>query len=163
VKFNITNNHSYLAEKIMRSVEDPNNLMLKEEADKARAELMELYMPLAKNLAKKYIGKLSLEDAQSAAYLGMALALRSWNPGKGELSAWIRLYCKNSLLKELDGQSLIKIPQAIAPKYNLFIYYKKQNYTDKQITDKLNITLEELSELMKIPTVTCTDDISIYE
>ena len=148
----IDSKYSYLAESIELSVGDPNNKELQDKADQARTKLITAYIPLAKHLAKKYVGRISRDEAESAAMLGLCQAIRSWIPSKGNLASWIRLYVKNQLLKELDYHSnLIKIPQAIAPKYKLVKFYQKQNLTDDDIIKKVNITMDEYKSINNIP------------
>jgi RNA polymerase sigma factor (sigma-70 family) len=161
---NIDSKYSYLAEIIELSVSNPKNKKLLVEANDARSKLIIAYMPLAKHLAKKYIGKLTKDEAESASLLGLCQAIRSWIPSKGNLATWIRLYCKNQLLKEIDYHTnLIKIPQAIAPKYNLIKYYKNQNLSDKEIIEKVNITMEEYQSINDIPTANNIENIEEHD
>jgi len=122
-------------------------------ADQARSQLMESYAPLAASMAEKFVGKLGRQEALSAAYYGMALALRSWNPDKGALPSWIRLYCKMTLIRDTDKQALIKLPQAIAPKRAMVVYLKNQGMDNKAIAKRLNITVKKVTEIEAIPKV----------
>ena len=161
MKSNFDYNYTHLSDKISKSLANPDDELLKAEADNARSILIEKYMPLAKHLATKY-KKIEHEYALSAAYLGLCQAVRSWNPEKGPISSWIKLYCKNSLLKENDGNNMIKIPQAIAPKYKLIQYYKNQNYTVNQITKKINITEKQYNDISAIPSAHNFEDIEYH-
>jgi DNA-directed RNA polymerase specialized sigma subunit len=122
-------------------------------AEQARTTLMEAYAPLAASMAEKFVGKLGRQEALSAAYYGLALALRSWNPDKGALPSWIRLYCKMTLLRDTDKQSLIKLPQALAPKRAMVVYLKNQGQTNEAIAKRLNIPVEQVSVIEAIPQV----------
>jgi len=122
-------------------------------ADQARSTLMEAYAPLAASMAEKFVGKLGRQEALSAAYYGLALALRSWNPDKGALPSWTRLYCKMTLLRDTDKQSLIKLPQALAPKRAMVVYLKNQGHGNEAIAKRLNIPVEQVAMIEAIPQV----------
>lgn len=122
-------------------------------AEQARTTLMEAYAPLAASMAEKFVGKLGRQEALSAAYYGLALALRSWNPDKGALPSWIRLYCKMTLLRDTDKQTLIKLPQALAPKRAMVVYLKNQGQDNETIAKRLNIPVEQVAEIEAIPQV----------
>lgn len=122
-------------------------------AEQARTKLMEAYAPLAASMAEKFVGKLGRQEALSAAYYGLALALQSWNPDKGALPSWIRLYCKMTLLRDTDKQSLIKLPQALAPKRAMVVYLKNQGQTSEAIAKRLNISVEQIAAIEAIPKV----------
>ena len=123
------------------------------QADLARNALIEAYMPLAQHLASKYANKLGRSEALSAAYFGLTMALRSWNPDKGALPSWIRLYCKNALLRDCDKQALIRLPQEKAPKKAMIAHYAGQGLDLEAISDKVGMTIREVEELKATPSV----------
>jgi RNA polymerase sigma factor (sigma-70 family) len=132
-------------------------------AESARAKLMEAYQPLAIKEAERFVGKLDRSDAVSAAYYGMALALRSWDPDKGALPSWIRLYTKMILIREVDKQALIKLPQAVAPKKAMIIHLKNQGQDNDTVAKKLKLTTEQLSQIESTPAVSVWLDADEYE
>jgi RNA polymerase sigma factor (sigma-70 family) len=134
-----------------------------EAAQAARAKLMESYQPLAIREAERYVGKLDRADAISAANYGMALALRSWDPDKGALPSWIRLYTKMALIREMDKQALIKLPQALAPKKAMIIHLKNQGQDNNTIAKKLKLTTEKLTQIENTPSVSVWLDANEYE
>lgn len=123
------------------------------QADLARNTLIEAFMPLAQHLASKYVAKLGRSEALSAAYFGLTMALQSWDPDKGALPSWIRLYCKNALLRDCDKQALIKLPQSKAPKKAMISHYAGQGLDPIEISDKIGVTIQEVQELQKAPSV----------
>jgi RNA polymerase sigma factor (sigma-70 family) len=126
----------------------------------SREILAESYMPLAVNLAEKFVHKLGRDEARSASYYGLALAIRSWNPDKGALPSWIRLYCKNALIREVDKQNIIKLPQEVAPKKAMVNHLRSQGLDDDAITAKLNISDTKLKDLDTLPsTVSWIDSV----
>jgi RNA polymerase sigma factor (sigma-70 family) len=134
-----------------------------EAANSARSKLMEAYSPLAMREAEKFVGKLDRNDAISAAYYGMALALRSWDPDKGALPSWIRLYTKMALIREVDKQALIKLPQALAPKKAMIVHLKNQGQDNDTVAKKLKLTTEQLEQIESTPAVSVWLDADEYE
>jgi len=134
-----------------------------EAAQSARSKLMQAYQPLAIREADKYVGKLSRDEAISAANYGMALALRSWDPDKGALPSWIRLYTKMSLIREVDKQALIKLPQALAPKKAMIVHLKNQGQDNETVAKKLNLPIEKLIQIESTPAVSVWLDADEYE
>lgn len=132
-------------------------------AERARAALAETYMPLAANLAERYVPKLGRDEARSAAYLGLTLALRSWDPDKGALPSWIRLYCKNALLREVDKQNLIRLPQEVAPKRAMLLHLRAQGIDDECIAQRIKIDENSLDELANAPAVSVWLDAQVVE
>jgi RNA polymerase sigma factor (sigma-70 family) len=125
----------------------------RDRADLARNTLIEAYMPLAQHLASKYVAKLGRSEALSAAYFGLTMALRSWDPDKGALPSWIRLYCKNALLRDCDRQSLIRLPQEKAPKKAMIAHYAGQGYDLVEISDKVGMSVQQVTDLKAAPDV----------
>lgn len=132
-------------------------------AERAKAALAETYMPLAANLAERYVPKLGRDEARSAAYLGLTLALRSWDPDKGALPSWIRLYCKNALLREVDKQNLIKLPQEVAPKRAMLLHLRAQGLDDECIAQRIKVDESALDELANAPSVSVWLDSKVVE
>jgi RNA polymerase sigma factor (sigma-70 family) len=124
-------------------------------AQQAREKLTVAFIPLAGSVAKKYEGKLGHSLAYSASMFGLVMAMKSWQPDKGALSSWIRLYCKSALLRELDKQPTIKMPQDFAARHAMFLYHKKRG-NDPAI--ELNLTPEQVREHERVPTVLYLDD-----
>lgn len=122
--------------------------------DQAKEKLAVAYMPLARNIAKKYAGKLG-DLAESASYFGLTMAINSWNPDKGALPSWIRLYCKSSLLRELDKKPQMKMTHEFASKNAMFNYYKNQGI-DPQT--KMKLTDEEVYQHERVPKVGYIED-----
>jgi RNA polymerase sigma factor (sigma-70 family) len=125
----------------------------KRQADIARNKLIEAYIPLAQKEASRYAVRLGRYEALSAAYFGLTMALKSWDPDKGALPSWIRLYCKNALLRDCDKQSLIKLPQAKAPKRAMVRHYTSIGKTDAEISEQTGYTISEMQHLMSLPSV----------
>lgn len=122
-------------------------------ANSAREALTVAYIPLARKEANRYARLISKEEAESAAYLGLAIAIRSWNPNKGALSSWARLYIKNTLMREVNRQSLIKIPQKLAPKQKQVNELKKLNKDIEYISKETKLTKKEVMDLIHSPAV----------
>jgi len=130
----------------------------KKAASTSKQLLAESYIPLVKNIAEKYVHKLGRDEARSAAYYGLTLAMRSWNPDKGALPSWIRLYCKSSLIREVDKLNIIKLPQEIAPKKAMLNHLRAQGYDDTIIGNKLNLTTAKIQDLDTLPGTTAWFD-----
>ena len=124
-------------------------------AQQARERLTVAFIPLAGSVAKKYEGKLGHSLAYSAAMFGLVMAMKSWQPDKGALSSWIKLYCKSALLRELDKQPTIKMPQEFAARHAMFLHHKKQGIDP---ATKLSLTPEQVKEHERVPTVLYLDD-----
>jgi RNA polymerase sigma factor (sigma-70 family) len=120
----------------------------------AKEKIAVAYMPLARNIAKKYVGKLG-DLAESAAYMGLTMAVNSWNPDKGALPSWIRLYCKQCLLREVDRLPKIKMPQEVSAQNALYNYYKNQGIDPKE---RLNLTDAEVEMHKNMPKVGYIED-----
>jgi RNA polymerase sigma factor (sigma-70 family) len=124
-------------------------------AQQAREKLTVAFIPLAGSVAKKYEGKLGHSLAYSAAMFGLVMAMRSWQPDKGALSSWIRLYCKSALLRELDKFPTIKMPQDFAARHAMYLHHKKHGIDP---TVKMNLTPEQVVEHERVPTVMYLED-----
>ena len=111
------------------------------------------YLPLANAQAKKYIGKITKDEAESAAYLGLAIAMRSWNPDKGALPSWIRLYTKMTLIREVNRQTLIKIPQELAPKKRIVKQLIQEGKDMEYIKKSTKLTKQQIDNLTNSPSV----------
>jgi len=158
-----TTDHSHLADAISRGLHADATGKEKLLADQAKAELMESYMPLAVSMANKFAGKLGRQEAISAAYLGMAMAMRSYKPDSGAFSSWARLYIKRELLREVDRQHLIRLPLEVAEKRAMIDYLKGNNVAQDVIADKLNITAAKLISISKTPRADTTIDTGLCD
>lgn len=125
----------------------------KRQADLARNKLIEAYVPLAHKEASRYAVRLGRSEALSAAYFGLTMALKSWDPDKGALPSWIRLYCKNALLRDCDKQGLIKLPQAKAPKRAMVRHYTSIGKSEAEISEQTGYSIDEMQQLMSLPSV----------
>lgn len=144
---------SVLADAIRLGRLGSSSIEERRQADLARNKLIEAYVPLANKEASKYAVKLGRSEALSAAYFGLTMALRSWDPDRGSLPSWIRLYCKNALLRDCDKQGLIRLPQTIAPKRAMVRHYAGLGNTPEEINVKTGYSLDELEQLMSLPSV----------
>jgi RNA polymerase sigma factor (sigma-70 family) len=139
---------------VVRLGEQPNSSKsAKAKAVESKRIIAETYIPLAKNMADKFTYKLGKDDAQSAAYLGMMLGIRSWNPNKGALPSWLRLYIKNALIREVDKKNLIRLPLELAPKKAMIHHLKEQGINETDIATKLKLPVEKLNKIETTPSV----------
>jgi DNA-directed RNA polymerase sigma subunit (sigma70/sigma32) len=124
-----------------------------QQAELAREKLLIAHMPLANAQARKYIGKITQDEAESTAYLGLTIAMKSWNPEKGALASWIRLYTKMVLIREVNRQTLIKIPMDLAPKRKLVQQLIKEKKDMSIIKKETKLTTEQITNLANSPSV----------
>jgi RNA polymerase nonessential primary-like sigma factor len=127
-------------------------------ADQARTSLIEAYAPLVVRLSDRYVGKLGRQEALSAAFYGCALALNSWNPDKGALPSWIRLYCKSSLIREVDKQQHIRLPQTAMAKRAKIEQLRGQQVSLDDIAHLVGMTPDEVTDLEQTAKVTTLVD-----
>jgi RNA polymerase sigma factor (sigma-70 family) len=131
-------------------------------ADQARTALMEAYAPLVVRLSDKYAARLGRQEALSAAFYGCALALNSWNPDKGALPSWIRLYCKSALIREVDKQHHIRLPQDTMAKRAKIQQLRGQLIELDDIAKQVGMTPTDVAALEKAPRVVGVID-DLYE
>jgi RNA polymerase sigma factor (sigma-70 family) len=122
-------------------------------ADQARSALMEAYAPLVVKLSDKYAARLGRQEALSAGFYGCALALNSWNPDKGALPSWIRLYCKSALIREVDKQHHIRLPQDTMAKRAKIQQLRGQLIDTDEIAKQVGMTTTDVAALEKTPRV----------
>jgi len=122
-------------------------------ADQARTKLIEAYAPLVVRLSDKYAARLGRQEALSAAFYGCSLALKSWNPDKGALPSWIRLYCKSSLIREVDKQQHIRLPQDAMAKRAKIQQLRGQLIESDEIAIQVGMSTKQVLELEKTPRV----------
>lgn len=158
-----TIDHSHLADAISRGLHVDATGEEKLLAEQAKAKLIEAYMPLAVSMANKFVGKLGRQEAISAAYLGMAMAMRSYNPNSGAFSSWAKLYIKRELLREVDRQHLIRLPLEVAEKRAMIDYLKGNNVAQEAIADKLKITAAKVVSISKTPRADATIDTGLCD
>lgn len=132
-------------------------------ASQARAKLMEAYSPLLVRLSDRYAAKLGRQEALSAAYYGCALALNSWNPDKGQISSWIKLYCKSSLIREVNKQHHIRLPQDTIAKRSKIEQMRGQYASIDDITEETKLDSEQVLAIEATPKVTVWLDAGHYE
>lgn len=158
-----TIDHSILADAISRGLHADATGKEKLLAEQAKAQLIEAYMPLADSMANKFAGKLGRQEAISAAYLGMAMAMRSYKPDSGAFSSWARLYIKRELLREVDRQHLIRLPLEVAEKRAMIDYMKGNNVAQSDIAAKLKITETRMAAISKTPRANATIDTGLCD
>jgi RNA polymerase sigma factor (sigma-70 family) len=122
-------------------------------ADQARTVLMEAYAPLVVRLSDKYAARLGRQEALSAGFYGCALALNSWNPDKGALPSWIRLYCKSALIREVDKLQHIRLPQDTMAKRAKIQQLRGQLIEVNDIAKQVGMTATDVVALEKTPRV----------
>jgi RNA polymerase primary sigma factor len=134
--------------------------------ERIQQELIQRQIRLVIHIARNYKGKSEWEDLISAGIMGLTNAVMRWNPEKGYLYHWVERWIKTAIIREIDNNRTIKIPERKAKEAGLIrIEIRKQEEKlqrsltqkelDKLIGDRLDIrTLPKAEFLIDQPTTT---------
>jgi len=112
--------------------------------DQINQELINRQLRLVLHIARDYRGKGEWEDLIAAGIMGLTNAVLRWNPDKGFLYHWVERWIKTAIIREIDNNRTIKIPERKAKEAGLIrIEIRKE---EERLQRSLN--KKELDELI---------------
>jgi len=87
--------------------------------DLIHQELINRQIKLVIYIGKNFRGKTEWEDIIAAGIMGLTSAVLRWDPDKGYLFHWVERWIKTAIIREIDNNRTIKIPERKAKEAGL--------------------------------------------
>jgi RNA polymerase sigma factor (sigma-70 family) len=111
--------------------------------EKIREELILRHMRLVLHIGKKFIKNLEWEEIIGAGSLALTHCVSRWHPDKGQMYPWAERWITTGIMRAVDANRTIRIPQGVA--YKAGLVKKNINILESELGRTL--TKEEKEEV----------------